>query len=144
MKVTNHVKISLPAQVGNEGFARAAVAAFCSSLSPTLEQINDIKTAVSEAVTNVIVHAYPDCRGEVEIEVVIYDDRVISVRVSDEGVGMTDVEEAKKPFYSTKSANEHSGMGFTIMEAFMDSLEVNSEVGRGTDLMMKKDLKEHA
>ena len=144
MKLTNHVKINLPAVVGNEGFARAAVAAFCTSLSPSLEEINDIKTAVSEAVTNVIVHAYPETRGEAHIEVTVYDDNVISVTVSDEGVGVPDILQAKKPFFTTKSAEEHSGMGFTIMEAFMDELEVRSEPGRGTQVLMRKTIKQHA
>lgn len=144
MKIDNSVRMILPAKVGNEGFARAAVAAFCAPLSPTLEQINDIKTAVSEAVTNVIVHAYPGRAGEITIEVEAYDDRVVLIRVTDDGVGMQDIEEAKKPFYSTKTASEHSGMGFTIMEAFMDTLEIVSAVGRGTSLTMRKDLKEHA
>ena len=144
MKLNNHFRMVLPAKVGNEGFARAAVAAFCAPLSPTLEQINDIKTAVSEAVTNVIVHAYPESEGEITLEVAIYDDSVVSIRVTDEGAGMKDVEEAKKPFFTTKSAEEHSGMGFTIMEAFMDKLEVLSGAGRGTCITMRKDLKEHA
>ena len=144
MRITNHIRMVLPAQVGNEGFARATVAAFCASLSPSLEQINDIKTAVSEAVTNVIVHAYPDRTGEITIEVAIDDDASVCIRIMDEGVGMQDVNEARKPFFTTKSANEHSGMGFTIMEAFMDELEVSSEVGRGTTLTMRKNLKENA
>ena len=144
MKMTNHVKINLPAIVGNEGFARAAVAAFCAPLSPSLEEINDVKTAVSEAVTNVIVHAYPDNSGEIDVEVTIYDDKVLSVTVTDSGVGFADAEEVKKPFYTTKSAEEHSGMGFTIMEAFMDDLEVRSEPGRGTRVTMRKNIKQHA
>ena len=144
MKMTNHVKINLPAIVGNEGFARAAVAAFCAPLSPTLEEINDVKTAVSEAVTNVIVHAYPDKSGEIDVEVTIYDDQLLSVTVTDSGIGFADAEEVKKPFYTTKSAQEHSGMGFTIMEAFMDDLEVCSEPGRGTRVTMRKNIKQHA
>ncbi|MBO4472794.1 MAG: anti-sigma F factor [Clostridia bacterium] len=144
MKVTNHVRMVLPAEVGNEGFARAAVAAFCAPLCPTVEQINDIKTAVSEAVTNAIVHAYPEKKGEITVEVVIYDDKMVSIRVSDEGIGMANVDEARKPFYTTKSANEHSGMGFTIMEAFMDAIDVASELGGGTILTMRKNLKENA
>ena len=144
MKIINHTKIILPAIVGNEGFARAAVAAFCAPLSPSLEEINDIKTAVSEAVTNVIVHAYPQERGETTIDVAIYDDNVIDVTIADEGAGMPDIEEAKKPFYTTKSQEEHSGMGFTIMEAFTDEMEVYSEVGRGTTVKMRKRIKKNA
>lgn len=141
MKITNHVSITLPALHGNEGFARAAVAAFCAPLSPTLEEINDIKTAVSEAVTNVIVHAYPGTSGNVELTVRIFDDRVIDIVVADQGTGMSNVEEARKPFFTTKSQEEHSGMGFTIMEAFTDKIEIFSETGRGTSISMRKELK---
>ena len=144
MKITNHVKINLPAIVGNEGFARAAVAAFCTPLSPSIEEINDIKTAVSEAVTNVIVHAYPERKGEIDVEVAIYDNELISITIIDTGIGFADTEQVKKPFYTTKSAEEHSGMGFTIMEAFMDELDVCSEVGRGTRVSMRKTIKQHA
>ena len=144
MTITNHVKITLPAIVGNEGFARAAVAAFCTPLSPSMEEINDIKTAVSEAVTNVIVHAYPEKKGEIDVEVAIYDDELISVTITDAGIGFSDADEVKKPFFTTKSAEEHSGMGFTIMEAFMDELEVWSEPGRGTRITMRKKIKQHA
>ena len=144
MKITNHVKINLPTIVGNEGFARAAVAAFCTPLSPSIEEINDIKTAVSEAVTNVIVHAYPERKGEIDVEVAIYDNELISITIIDTGIGFADTEQVKKPFYTTKSAEEHSGMGFTIMEAFMDELDVCSEVGRGTRVSMRKTIKQHA
>ena len=144
MKLTNHVKMNLPAIVGNEGFARAAVAAFCAPLSPTLEEINDIKTAVSEAVTNVIVHAYPKADGEIDVEVAVYDDKIVTITITDTGVGLSDISEAKKPFFTTKSAEEHSGMGFTIMEAFMDELDVISEPGRGTRVLMRKAIKQHA
>ena len=141
MKVTNHVTITLPARSGNESFARAAVAAFCAPLSPSLEEINDIKTVVSEAVTNAIVHAYPTTVGDIEIGVTVYDDRVIDISVVDQGSGMKDIEEARRPFYTTKSQEEHSGMGFTIMEAFTDDLQILSEVGRGTNVKMRKELK---
>ena len=144
MKVTNNVTIILPAKSGNESFARASVAAFCANLSPTLEEINDVKTAVSEAVTNAIVHAYPDGEGEITIEVTTYDDNVVSIDVSDEGTGIRDADEARKPFFSTKSHEEHSGMGFTIMEAFMDELEVKTQVGRGTIVKMRKKIGKNA
>ena len=144
MKMTNHVRMVLPAIVGNEGFARAAVAAFCTPLSPSLEEINDIKTAVSEAVTNVIVHAYPDHQGEMDVEAAIYDDNVVTISVTDQGIGFEDVVQVKKPFFTTKSTQEHSGMGFTIMEAFMDELDVRSEPGRGTRILMRKTIKQHA
>lgn len=144
MKVINHVKMLLPATAGNDAFARAAVAAFCSTLSPSLEEINDIKTAVSEAVSNVIVHAYPEDIGEVEVDVTIYQTGMIEIVIQDNGIGVRNVDEAKRPFFTTKSTEEHSGMGFTIMEAFMDELEVRTEVGRGTRVTMRKTIKEHA
>ena len=133
--------MTMPAIAGNEGFARAAVAAFCAVLSPTIEEINDVKTAVSEAVTNVIVHAYPHKTGDVETEVTLYEDRVIDIKIADNGIGMRDVEEAKRPFFTTKSQEEHSGMGFTIMEAFTDELEIHSEKENGTTIRMRKKLK---
>ena len=136
--------MTLPAIGGNEGFARAAVAAFCAPLSPTIEEINDVKTAVSEAVTNVIVHAYPGDVGDIMLEVILYEDRVIDIKIGDQGVGMEDVEEAKKPFFTTRSAEEHSGMGFTIMEAFTDSLEIRSEKGNGTTVTMRKKFGQNA
>ena len=144
MKIINHVSMTLPAIGGNEGFARAAVAAFCAPLSPTIEEINDVKTAVSEAVTNVIVHAYPGDVGDIMLEVILYEDRVIDIKIGDQGVGMEDVEEAKKPFFTTRSAEEHSGMGFTIMEAFTDSLEIRSEKGNGTTVTMRKKFGQNA
>ena len=144
MKVTNNVKIILPAKSGNESFARASVAAFCATLSPTLEEINDIKTAVSEAVTNSIVHAYPDGEGEIRVDVTTFDDNVITIDISDDGTGIEDPEEARKPFFSTKSHEEHSGMGFTIMEAFMDEIEVKTQIGRGTIVKMSKKIGKNA
>ena len=144
MKLKNNVRMILPAISGNESFARASVAAFCATMSPTVEEINDIKTAVSEAVTNAIVHAYPDGDGEISIDVSIYDDNVVDITVTDEGKGVEDVENARKPFFTTRSMDEHSGMGFTIMEAFMDQLEVISAVGRGTSVKMRKKIGSHA
>ena len=144
MKLINNVKIILPAKSGNESFARASVAAFCANLSPTIEEINDVKTAVSEAVTNAIVHAYADGEGEITIDVAVYDDKVVDITITDEGSGVADVEEARKPFFTTKSKEEHSGMGFTIMEAFMDELEVISAIGRGTTVKMRKKIGKNA
>jgi len=144
MKIVNNVKMILPAKSGNESFARASVAAFCTPLSPTLEEINDIKTAVSEAVTNAIVHAYPDKDGEITIDVVLYDDQCVDITISDEGLGIENYEEAKKPFFTTKSQDEHSGMGFTIMEAFMDELDVKTFVGRGTTVKLRKKIGKNA
>ena len=144
MKIVNNVKMILPAKPGNESFARASVAAFCAGAAPTIEEINDIKTAVSEAVTNVIVHAYPDRGGEVTVDVALYDDNVVEIAVSDEGQGIRDYEEARKPFFTTKSEEEHSGMGFTIMEAFTDEMEVITAMGRGTTVKMRKKIGKNA
>ena len=138
MKLTNHVKINLPAVVGNEGFARAAVAAFCTPLSPSLEEINDIKTAVSEAVTNAIIHGYDqnrDCIVTMQMEIENDD---LTVSVQDDGCGIGDIELARKPFFTSKPELERSGMGFSVMEAFMDAVEVQSEVGKGTTVTMRK------
>jgi len=134
----------LPAKTGNESFARSSVAAFCAGASPTIEEINDIKTAVSEAVTNVIVHAYPDKNGEMTIDVALYDDNVVEIMISDEGKGIQNYEEARKPFFTTKSEEEHSGMGFTIMEAFMDEMEVVTVPERGTTVKMRKKMGKNA
>ena len=134
----------LPARSGNESFARASVAAFCAEASPTIEEINDIKTAVSEAVTNVIVHAYPYHKGEICIDVTLYDDKLVEISVTDEGKGIDNYEEARKPFFTTRSQEEHSGMGFTIMEAFMDEMEVITATGRGTTVKMRKKLAKNA
>lgn len=144
MKIVNNVKMILPAKSGNESFARASVAAFCANAAPTVEEINDIKTAVSEAVTNVIVHAYPEVNGEMMIDVTLYDDKVVEITVTDEGQGIQNYEEARKPFFTTKSEEEHSGMGFTIMEAFTDEMEVMTVPGRGTTVKMRKKIGKHA
>ncbi len=138
MKLLNYVKLIMKATVGNEGFARSSVAAFCSNLSPTLEEVNDIKTAVSEAVTNCIVHGYSGKDGEICIEVNLYDDNVVRIKVVDYGCGFCNISEAMQPFYTTKPEQERSGMGFTLMQAFMDEVEVISGLGEGTTITMQK------
>ena len=140
MKLTNHVKINLPAIVGNEGFARAAVAAFCTPLSPSLEEINDIKTAVSEAVTNCIVHAYRDTVGDIRINVKLCEGRIVQVEIKDKGCGIADVKKAREPLFTTDAEGERSGMGFTVMESFCDSVRVSSKPGRGTTVTLLKRL----
>ncbi|MCL2546972.1 MAG: anti-sigma F factor [Oscillospiraceae bacterium] len=121
----------------NESFARTAVSAFTAQLDPTLEEINDIKTSVSEAVTNCIVHGYPDQIGRVWVKVRLYDDGLMEIIVRDKGVGIADIPEARRPLFTTGGA-ERSGMGFTIMESFMDSLRVRSIVGKGTTVTMAR------
>ena len=137
----NEMKIEFLSKSSNESFARIAVAAFASQLDPTVEEIADIKTAVSEAVTNAIVHAYPNREdGIVKMKVTINNDE-IEIEVSDTGEGIENVEEAKKPLFTTKSNLERSGMGFAIMESFMDELEVESIFGLGTKITMIKKIK---
>ena len=140
MKSGNHMKMQLPAYGKNESFARNAVAGFAVECSPTVSEIGDIKTAVSEAVTNAVVHAYDEEREENLIEICadIDCDNVLTVSVRDFGKGIADVEEAKEPFFTTKPDEERSGMGFTIIETFMDEMTVEFEPGRGTKVVMRK------
>lgn len=135
--VKNEMKLEFLSKSNNEGFARVVVACFASQIDPTIEEIADIKTAVSEAVTNAIIHAYPNGEGIVKIVARLYD-KELEVEVSDTGIGISDIEEAKEPLYTSKSGLERSGMGFTIMESFMDNLKVESIVGLGTKITMKK------
>ena len=127
----------------NESFARVAVAAFCTRLDPTLEEITDIKTAVSEAVTNCIVHGYEGGKGKIYINVNITGNTA-EVIVKDNGVGIEDIEKAMEPLYTTKPEQERSGMGFSFMEAFMDELEVSSARNKGTTVIMRKKIGESA
>ncbi|MBQ3379352.1 MAG: anti-sigma F factor [Clostridia bacterium] len=138
MTVNNYLKLLIPARSVNEGFARAAVAAFASQLDPTLSDITEIKTAVSEAVTNAIVHAYKDTMGEIRIRARIINSDTLEVSVSDKGSGIEDIEQARTPLFTTCETGERSGMGFTIMESFMDSVKVTSRVGYGTKVVMRK------
>jgi stage II sporulation protein AB (anti-sigma F factor) len=136
--VDNKISIELMSKSQNEGFARVAVAAFVSQLDPTLEELTDVKTAVSEAVTNCIIHGYESKKeGTIKIEASISGDE-ITISVEDFGRGIKDVERAMEPLYTSKPELERSGMGFTVMETFMDSLEVKSEEGKGTKVVMKK------
>lgn len=140
--IKNEMKIEFLSKSSNEAFARIAVAAFASQLDPTIEEIADIKTSVSEAVTNSIIHGYPDFDGIVKV-VTRLTDNEIEIEVSDNGVGIENIEEAKEPLFTTKSNLERSGMGFTIMENFMDNLKVESISGLGTKITMKKKIKKH-
>ena len=137
MRATNYITIEFPSRSANEGFARSAVAAFAVQLDPTLEELGDIKTAVSEAVTNAIVHAYPDTLGKIVVKAKILEGNVLEVTVRDWGRGIADVEQARQPLYTT-GGEERSGMGFTIMESFMDKLTVRSAEGKGTRVTMRR------
>ena len=137
MKQVNYIKLEFPAKSVNEGFARAAAAAFAAQLDPTMEQLGDIRTAVSEAVTNAIVHAYSDTAGPVQMRLRILEGEQLEIMVRDRGRGIPDVQKAMEPMFST-GGEERSGMGFTIMASFMDNLRVRSAVGRGTTVTMRK------
>ena len=138
-KAINEVLLEFPSRSSNEGFARAAVACFAAQMDPTLNELEDIKTAVSEAVTNAIVHAYPDTIGKVAVRVRICPGNVLELVVKDHGRGIADVTKAREPLFTT-GGEERSGMGFTIMESFMDKLAVRSVPGRGTTVVMRKKL----
>lgn len=133
----NEMKLEFVSKSANESFARISVAAFASQLDPTIDELADIKTAVSEAVTNSIIHGYENTIGIVKVECKIKDN-LIEIQVSDNGKGISNVEEARKPLYTTKAELERSGMGFTIMESFMDELKVESIPDVGTKVTMKK------
>jgi len=137
MKYENQMLLEIPSKSINEGFARSAVACFAAQLDPTLDELGDIKTAVSEAVTNCIVHAYPDRIGMITIRCRILQDHVLDILVKDKGTGIADVAQARMPMFTTGGA-ERSGMGFTIMESFMHELRIVSKPGKGTSVHMKR------
>ena len=137
MKAVNYIKLEFPSRSSNEALARAAAAAFALQLDPTLEELGDIKTAVSEAVTNCIVHAYPDSVGTVIMRLRILEGGILEIMVRDRGVGIADVEQARAPMFTTGGAGR-SGMGFTIMESFMTHLRVVSTPGRGTTVYLRR------
>lgn len=136
----NEMNLEILSKSCNESFARITVAAFAAQLDPTIEEISDIKTAVSEIVTNSIIHAYETSDGIIKIHSMIKDDTII-IEISDRGKGIEDVEMARKPLYTSKAELERSGMGFTIVESFMDDLKVESILGLGTKVTMKKTIK---
>lgn len=139
--IRNKMTLSFSAAGCNEAFARAAVAAFTAAADPTLEELTEIKTGVSEAVSNAIIHGYKeDPEGVVELTCMISEDRNVIIEVRDRGVGIEDVEKAREPMFTTGPHEERSGMGFTVMESFMDRVEVESEAGKGTAVTMKKRL----
>ena len=143
MQVQNQVHLEFPSRSANESFARCAAACFAAQLDPTLEEINDIKTAVSEAVTNAIVHAYPDCIGTIALRLRIMEDGTLEIRVKDKGVGIADIAQARTPLFTTGS-EDRAGMGFTIMESFMDTLKVRSAPGKGTSVTMRRKIARRA
>ena len=139
MRFENHISLSFPSKSSNEAFARAAVACFAAQLDPTVEELGDIRTAVSEAVTNCIVHAYPDEIGLITIRCRILKDDILDIVIKDRGVGIQDVIKAREPMFTT-GGFDRSGMGFTIMESFMTSFTVTSVPGKGTTVHMRRKL----
>ena len=137
MKGENYMSLEFPSKSCNEAFARSAVACFAAQLDPTLDELGDIKTAVSEAVTNCIVHAYPDRLGPVILKARILPDNVLDVTVKDRGCGIADIAQARQPMFTT-GGEERSGMGITIMESFMTEFRISSVVGKGTTVHMKR------
>lgn len=139
MKFENYMSVEFPSKSSNESFARSVVACFAAQLDPTLEELGDIRTAVSEAVTNCIVHAYPDGLGTILLRCRILKDNTIDIMIKDKGVGISDLDQARKPMYTT-GGYERSGMGFTIMESFMTGFSVTSVPGKGTCVRMRRKL----
>lgn len=139
MKELNKMELKFLSLSNNEAFARSCVSAFCLEVNPTMDELTDIKTAVSEAVTNCVVHAYPKNPGIITLAVTLFDDRV-AISVSDSGIGIADIEKAREPFFTTKKGDERSGMGFTVMESFMSSLSVIKNINGGITVSMEKQL----
>ena len=139
MKFENYMSLEFPSKSSNEGFARTAVACFASQLDPTVEELGDIKTAVSEAVTNCIVHAYPEQLGMISLRCRILKDNILDIIIKDRGIGIDNIEQARRPMFTTGGA-DRSGMGFTIMETFMTSFDVQSALGKGTTVHMRRRL----
>lgn len=136
-RAENYVTVEFLSRSSNEGFARVAAAGFAAQLDPTLDELGDIKTAVSEAVTNAIVHAYPDKLGKIVLKLKIREGNVLEITVQDWGKGIEDIQQAREPLFTT-GGEERSGMGFTIMESFMDRVNIRSAVNRGTSVVMRK------
>ena len=137
MKFENYMILEFPSKSANEAFARSAVACFAAQLDPTIDELGDVKTAISEAVTNCIVHAYPDQMGNIMVRCRILKDNILDIVVKDKGIGIPDVDQARRPSFTT-GGSDRSGMGFTIMESFMNSLEITSSAGKGTTVHMRR------
>ena len=140
MKFDNYMILEFPSKSSNEAFARSAVACFAAQMDPTLEELGDIRTAVSEAVTNCIVHAYPEGFGTVILRCRILKDNILDIVIKDKGIGIPDLTQARRPAFTT-GGSDRSGMGFTIMESFMTTFEVSSEPGKGTTVHMRRKVK---
>ena len=143
MQVMNEIKFTMPSFSVNEGTARAVVSSFLTQADPTVEELSDIRTAVSEAVTNCVVHGYRHTSGIIEITVKLLAQREIYIKIKDRGCGIADVKQAMQPLFTTAPEEERSGLGFSVMESFMDRLTVKSEVGKGTCVIMRKRLSEN-
>ena len=141
MKFDNYMILEIPSKSTNEAFARSAVACFVAQLDPTLEELGDIRTAVSEAVTNCIVHAYPDGYGIITLRCRMLKDNMLDIVIKDKGIGIPDLEQARRPSFTTGGV-ERSGMGFTIMESFMTTFEVTSQPGKGTTVHMRRRIRQ--
>ena len=139
-RLRNRLETNFPARSENEALARSVAAAFAAQADPTIEELTEIRTAVSEAVSNAVIHAYPEREGDVNFELRLYEDGTLVIAVEDQGVGIPDVAQAREPLYTTGTDGERSGMGFTVMESFTDRLEVRSEPGKGTRVLMVKRL----
>ncbi len=143
MEVLNEIKFTMPSLSVNEATARAVVSSFLIQADPTVEELSDIRTAVSEAVTNAVVHGYRNSKGSVELIVKLLKDREIYIRIKDKGCGISDIKQAMEPLFTTAPEEERSGLGFSVMESFMDKLKVKSAVGKGTTVVMRKRLSLH-
>ncbi len=138
LKVLNELKLSFPSKSINESFARSAAASFIAQLDPPVDELSDIKTAVSEAVTNCIVHAYRNSYGIIYMHIKIFENNEIYIKIQDKGTGIEDVKKAREPLFTTLPSEERSGIGFSVMESFMDKLIVKSTIGKGTIIIMRK------
>ncbi len=143
MEVLNEIKFVMPSLSVNESTARAVVSSFLIQIDPTVEELSDIRTAVSEAVTNAVVHGYRHAKGKIELTVKLLAEREIYIRIKDKGCGIRDVKQAMEPLFTTAPEEERSGLGFSVMESFMDRLSVKSAVGKGTTVIMRKRLVKH-
>lgn len=143
MKVVNEIKFVMPSLSVNEAAARAAVSSFVIQADPTVEELADIRTAVSEAVTNCIVHGYRGTQGKIELTVKLMENREIYIKIKDNGCGIADVKQAMEPLFTTAPEEERSGLGFSVMESFMDKLTVKSRKDKGTSVIMRKRLSVH-
>lgn len=137
MKTVNEMKMTIESRSVNEGFSRVAIGAFVASLDPDVEELSDIKAAVSEAVTNAIIHGYREKTGKIYITVSIFENNTVRIRIRDKGVGIENIRQAMEPLFTT-AGSERSGLGFAVMESFMDSVRVTSQVGKGTTVTLKK------